>query len=104
MLALGEYYKHHNIYRADSMSHVLLQKSRVLSDSLRYSALMYSAEINEIQGNQEEYFKDVLACQSFLNKLNSEDAKFEIYRHLGYYHSYSLEFDVLFQEFMQVVG
>ena len=93
MLSLGEFYKHNNIYRADSMSHVLLQKSRVFNDSLRFTALMYSAEINEIEGNQEEYFKDVLGCQSFLNKLNSDEAKFKIYRHLGYYHSYSLEFD-----------
>ncbi len=93
LLDLGEYYKHHNINRADSLSHVLLQKSRVFDDSLRYSALMFSAEINEIQGNQEEYFRDVLACQSFLAKLNSDEAQFKIYRHLGYYHSYSLEFD-----------
>lgn len=93
MLALGEYYKQHNIYRADSMKHVLLQKSRVFDDSIRFSALMYSAEINEIQGNQEEYFRDILACQPFLNKLSSDEVTYKIYRHLGYYHSYSLEFE-----------
>lgn len=93
MLALGEYYKHNNIYRADSMKHVLLQKSRVFDDSLRFSALMYSAEINEIQGNQEEYFRDILACQPFLNKLRSDEVTYKIYCHLGYYHSYSHEFE-----------
>lgn len=93
MLALGEYYKNNNIYRADSMKHILLQKSRVFGDSIRFSALMFSAEINEIQGNQEEYFRDILACQPFLNKISSDEVTFKIYRHLGYYHSYSLEFD-----------
>lgn len=93
MLALGEYYKTNNIHRADSMKHLLLTKSRVFDDSIRFAALMYSAEINEIQGNQEEYFRDILACQPFLNQLSSEEVTYKIYRHLGYYHSYSLEFE-----------
>jgi len=93
MLALGEYYKKNNIYRADSMKHLLLIKSRVFDDSIRFAALMFSAEINEIQGNQEEYFRDILACQPFLNQLSSEQVTYQIYRHLGYYHSYSLEFE-----------
>ncbi len=69
MLSLGEYYKTNNIFRADSMTHVLLQKSRVFDDSLRFAALMYSAEVNEILGNQDEYFRDILACQPFLNRI-----------------------------------
>lgn len=93
MLKLGEYYKKHNITRADSLKHVLLQKSRVFDDFIRFSALMYSAELNEIQGNQEEYFRDIVACQPFLNVLSSDDVTYKIYRHLGYYHSYSQEFE-----------
>jgi tetratricopeptide (TPR) repeat protein len=93
MLALGEYYKTTNIHRADSIKHLLLAKSRVFDDSIRFAALMFSAEINEIQGNQEEYFRDILACQPFLNDLSSEEVTYKIYRHLGYYHSYSLEFE-----------
>jgi tetratricopeptide (TPR) repeat protein len=93
MLSLGEYYKTNNIFRADSMTHVLLQKSRVFDDSLRFAALMYSAEVNEILGNQDEYFRDILACQPFLNRIPSDEVTFKIYRHLGYYHSYSLEFE-----------
>ncbi len=92
-LELGEYYKYHDLQKADSLKHLLLQQSRVFDDSIRFSALMYSAEVNNFQGNQEEYFRDILACQSFLNKVNSEEVTFKIYRHLGYYHSYSLEFN-----------
>jgi tetratricopeptide (TPR) repeat protein len=91
-LSLGELYKIKNIYRADSMKQVLLYRSRGLGDSIRYSALMFNAEINEIQGNQEEYFKDVLAVEPFLGKFNNFEVRFAIYRHLGYYHSYSMEF------------
>lgn len=106
MLSLGEYYKVKNIYRADSMKHVLLQKSRDFDDSIRFSALMFSAEVNEIQGNQEEYFRDVLACQPFLNKLNSDEITYKIYRHLGYYHSYSMEFETadFYLRFAQKIG
>ena len=71
LLILGEHYKSNNIYRADSLKDVLLQKSRVFDDSLRFSALIYSAEVNEILGRQEEYFRDVLGCQQFLNRLNT---------------------------------
>ena len=40
LLILGEYYKSNNIYRADSLKDVLLQKSRVFDDSIRFSALI----------------------------------------------------------------
>jgi tetratricopeptide (TPR) repeat protein len=92
MLSLGEYYKTINIYRADSMSHVLLSKSRQFEDSIRFSALMFSAEVNRLSGNQEEYFKDILSCQPFLNKLKSDVVIYTLYHHLGYYHSVSHEF------------
>lgn len=93
MLALGDYYKSNNILRADSLKDVLLQKSRVFDDTLRFMALMYHAEVNQLMGQQEEYFRDILGCQSFLSKLSSEEFIFKIYRHLGYYHSSLLEFE-----------
>lgn len=93
MLSLGEYYKQNNLHRADSLKDVLLQKSRVFDDSIRFTTLMYSAEVNEILGRQEEYFRDVLACQSFLSRLSSDEVVFKIYRHLGYYHSNLMEFE-----------
>jgi len=93
LLSLGEYYAQHNIHKADSLKNILLTKSRSYGDSIRYSALMFSAEINELMGRQEEYFKDILGCQQFLNKLGSDQVTFKIYRHLGYYHSTLLEFE-----------
>jgi tetratricopeptide (TPR) repeat protein len=93
MLSLGEYYKQNNLYRADSLKDVLLQKSRVFDDSIRFSTLIFSAEVNELLGRQEEYFRDVLACQSFLSRLSSDEVVFKIYRHLGYYHSNLMEFE-----------
>ncbi|MFT5778206.1 MAG: tetratricopeptide (TPR) repeat protein [Crocinitomicaceae bacterium] len=93
LMALGEFYKEHNIYRADSIQHVILRESRNFDDSTRFNALFYSAEIAEIQGDNAEYFRQILACQPFLNKLNSDEVLFKVYRHLGYYHSSILELE-----------
>lgn len=93
LMALGEYYKEHNIYRADSIQAVILDESRNFEDSIRFSALLFSAEIAEIQGDQEKYFSQILDCQPFVNKLNSDDALYKVYRHLGYYHSTVLEIE-----------
>ena len=93
LLALGEYYKENNIYRADSIQEVILRKSRNFDDSLRFNALFFSAEVALIQGDNQEYFRKILACQPFLNQLNSDDVLFKVYRHLGYYHSTLLEIE-----------
>ncbi len=93
LLALGEYYKSNNIYRADSIQKVILKKSRNFDDSLRFNALFFSAEIAFIQGDNQEYFRKILACQPFLNQLNSDEVLFKVYRHLGYYHSTLLEIE-----------
>lgn len=88
LMALGEYYKINNITKADSIRHLILKESRNFEDSIRFNALFYSAEILEKNGNLEEYFRTIVSCQPFLNKLNSSDlVQFKIYRHLGYYHS-----------------
>lgn len=91
MMALGEYYKEHNIYLADSLQEVILKESRNFTDSIRFNALYFCAEVARIQGNNEEYSRKILACQPFLNKLNSDEVRFKVYRHLGYYHSSILE-------------
>ncbi len=91
LMALGEYYKEHNIYKADSIQHVILDESRKFEDSIRFNALYFSAEIAQIQGDQETYFRQILACQPFTNKLNSDDVLFKVYKNLGYYHSTVLE-------------
>lgn len=93
LMALGEHYKTHDLYKADSIKEIILAESRNYDDSIRFNALFYYAEIAQINGNQEEYFNTILACQPFLNKLKSEEFKFKVYRHLGYYHSNMLEFE-----------
>ena len=91
LMALGEYYKRHNVYLADSIQEVILNQSRNFPDSIRFNALFFSAEVARIQGDNEEYSRKILACQPFLNKLNSDDVRFKVYRHLGYFHSSVLE-------------
>jgi len=93
LLALGEYYKTNNIRKADSLEEVLLVESRKFEDSLRFTALIFSAEVSLIKGDQDAYFSTILACQPFLNKLKGDEVQYTIYRHLGYYHSNMQEFE-----------
>lgn len=93
LLQLGEYYKNYNIHRADSLKSVILDKSRIFNDSLRFSALFFNVEMDQINGNREAYFKAVLGCQSFLNRLGSDETHYQIYLHLGNYHSLINEFE-----------
>ena len=93
LLNLGEFYKNHNIYLADSISHVILQKSRNLDNLQRFKALLFTIQIEEIEGNQENFYKDVLALEPFLKKLSSKEVKFEIYKYLGLYQSKTLGFE-----------
>lgn len=92
LMALGEYYKTNNLYKADSLKDIILSESRNYDDSIRFNALFFCAEIAQINGDQKEYSSKILACQPFLNKLQSDDFKFKVYRHLGYYHSDNLEY------------
>jgi tetratricopeptide (TPR) repeat protein len=93
LLVLGNYYKTNNIAKADSLEEVILTESRKFEDSLRFTALMFSAEVSKIRGDLDTYFKTILACQPFLNKLKGDEVQFTIYRHLGFYHSNMQEFE-----------
>ncbi len=93
LMALGEYYKQNNLRRADSIRHVILKESINFEDSIRFNALFYNAEVAQLCGDQAEYFKTILACQPFLGKLNSDEAQFKLFRHLGSYHSSMQEFE-----------
>ena len=93
LLALGEFYENHNIYKADSISHLILKKSRNLSSIMKFKALLFSLKIAEIQGNQEDFFNDILGLEPYLKTLKSEDYKFEVNKYLGYYYSTTSAFD-----------
>lgn len=93
LMALGEYYKVNNIQKADSIRNIIVDESINFEDSIRFNALFFNAEIALLLGDQDEYFKSILACQPFLNKLNSDEVQFKLFRHLGYYHSNMQEFE-----------
>ena len=93
LMALGEFYKQNNIQKADSIRHIIVEKSINFEDSIRFNALFFNAEIALLLGDQHDYFKSILACQPFLNKLNSDEVQFKLFRHLGYYHSNMQEFE-----------
>ena len=91
LLALGEYYKQHNIHRADSLKGIILSKVTNLNSENQFRALLYFAEIAEIQGNNNQYIKKVWAFIPFLNKTLPDELKFKEYYHLGKYYRNRLE-------------
>lgn len=91
LLALGEYYKQHNIHRADSLKGIILSKSINLNSDNKFRALLYFVEIAEIQGNNDQYIKKVRAFIPFLSKNLSDDLMFKEYYHLGKYFRNLLE-------------
>lgn len=93
LLELGNYYKQFNLQKADSLKTIIKEKSRVFSDSVRFEALLFDAEIEQLNGNREAYFSTVLACQSFLNRLTSQYSHYRIYTHLANYHMQQNEFE-----------
>ena len=91
MIALGEYYKRHDIYRADSLKTVILKTSKNLNDTYQFKALLYIAQIAEIQGNNDDYFKTVTAFFPYLKKSISKENQYYVYHHLGHYYNNSLD-------------
>lgn len=92
-LELGEYYKKYNIYKADSISHEILKNGRLQGKENRFKGLLYAISIDEIQGDQENLFKDILALEEFLKKLKDKKQIVDIYKYLGYYYSLTLTFE-----------
>lgn len=92
LIALGEYYQKHNIYKADSLKEVIHQLSIGKSDFHKYKAILFEAEIFKIQGNQQAYLESVIALQPYLNGDLNNNQKYRIRYHLGSYYSHLLDF------------
>ena len=92
LIALGEYYKQHNIYKADSLKEVIHHLSIGKSDFHKYKAILFEAEIFKIQGNQQAYLESVIALQPYLNGDLNNNQKYRIRYHLGSYYSHLLDF------------
>lgn len=93
LYSLADYYKKQNIQRADSIRSIVLEESRNFEDSIRFIALLYNAEVAMLRGDLEEYDQMILACQPFLNTLDNDEVQYQVFRHLGYYHSSVQEFE-----------
>jgi len=92
IIELGNYYKTHNLKRADSIRGVLTTRSSKMKETFRIRALLFSAEVNELHGNQDAYYRDVLACLPYLSTEQPVDIGFMINRQLGYYYCSTLNF------------
>jgi tetratricopeptide (TPR) repeat protein len=91
-LNLGRYYQSKNIHKADSLKTVILQKSKHFDRSTRLNALLFSAEVNLLTGNLQEYKNNILEAESFLNSTPSTQNTFQLLIHLGNVYSNLLDF------------
>lgn len=87
LLELGEYYKTHNLRKADSLKTIILEKSPGYSERLRYKSLLFNAEVDLLNGNRNGYFNAVVGFKPLLNVLKEDTIQFQIIKHLGNYYS-----------------
>jgi tetratricopeptide (TPR) repeat protein len=90
---LGVYYQANNVKKADSLRSYILQAGTYESDSARFFALSFDADLVLMNGDKEEYFNKVLSMQSFLSQTTSKEIKWDIYQRLGDYHLHYREFE-----------
>lgn len=94
LVALGKYYQHNNVVKADSIRDYLLASSRQENDSARLQALIFDLQIENLRGNKTAYYAKIIQLQPFLNRLSSEKNKIIVYHFLAEYH-------ISFREFQQ---
>lgn len=88
---LSVYYKSYNFQKADSIRVSLLILSHSASDSARYLAQVYDAEMDLANGDKELYFSKIIDLQSFINQLPTPEVMLDLYQRLGEYHMYHRE-------------
>lgn len=86
LLSSAKFFQITNLHLADSLKNVIVSQSIILNDSSRLAALLFKAEIELLTGNRDAYFKTVLSCQPFLNRVSNDDIQMEIFKHLSNYH------------------
>lgn len=83
LLALGEYYQKNNIQKADSIRNFLMASSRQESDLLRFKALFFDLQVEELNGNQSAYYAKIIELTPFLTTLKSNTSKIIIFQLLA---------------------
>lgn len=88
---LSNYYHKNNFGKADSIRNSLLTLSYSASDSARYLASIFNAEVDFYNGNKELYYSKVLELQSEINMLQSPTIKMDLYQRIAEFHIYKRE-------------
>lgn len=91
---LSNYYHKNNFQKADSIRNSLVTLSYSSTDSARYLANIFDAEVDLFNGNKELYYSKILDLQSFLTVINSPVLKLDLYQRISDYHIYKRELDL----------
>jgi len=91
LFKLAKFYQQYNYERADSLRKSLITLSYSSSDSARYLAQVFDAEVDLMNGDKDTYFSKIVDLQSFLVQIPSQEIKLDIYQRIANYHLYHRE-------------
>jgi tetratricopeptide (TPR) repeat protein len=100
-IALGNYYKNTQVKKADSLAALVLKNGNN-SNTLSYAkALLFHAEISEVLGNQEAFFKDIENALPLIKSIRDESFLISLNNYIGNYYLLKLDFFNSRQYFQQ---
>ncbi|MDR0801936.1 histidine kinase [Fluviicola sp.] len=93
-IELGKFYQFNDVYKADSIRYVIIDASRMESDSAKLQALIFDLRIEALWGNKTAYYAKILQLQPYLSRTDSKLNQVYIFQLLAEYH-------IAFREYKQ---
>lgn len=90
---LASFYQFNNFEKADSIRSSLTTLSYSSSDSARYVAQVFDAEVDLYNGNRDSYYSKILDLQSFISITHSQAIKLDLYQRIADFHLHRHEVD-----------
>jgi len=84
LLNLANYYRNTNIKKADSLVVELINESSYQNDSIRLSALLFKAQMEERRGDITSYISTINKTRFFLDKVKDSAIILQVHKHIGW--------------------
>jgi tetratricopeptide (TPR) repeat protein len=91
-IALGKYYQNSHVKKADSIASLVLKSIPRLDALGQVKVLIFSAEINDILGNQDAYLRDIERAIPLTSKITNKNVLIRLNNLIGNYHLVKLDY------------
>jgi hypothetical protein len=91
-ISLGKFYKNTQVKKADSIAKLILKSSSNAQTLDMAKVLLFHAEISEILGNQDAYFKDIERLIPLVIGIQNQSILISTNNFIGHYHLLKLDF------------